>query len=667
MSANPGPVAARPAGSGPGGGLSGAGALFSELVSERPGPALLAALLLLAGNITEGFSLLALIPLLHAAGFGDPETGGAVQEALVSSLDAVGLGLTLPVALGLFVGLVGARATVTWQREVVFARAKLGAVDRLREKLHGAMAAAPWRFLAARREADLRHVLTGDVRRVGAAFGHLLHASVAVTVAATHLAVAFVISPATAGAILAAGFALYWLTRPLLRRSETLGSEITGANRVIYARVQDFLAGLKFAKSHAAERAHVAHLSAAVADLRAGRLASAAAGALALAAVQFAAAVVLAAAGWFVLVEADLPLPALAVVVVLSARTMTVLGVVQRRTHELANTLPAFLHARSVLADLEAAAEERPEERREERREARRPAPFEAGRSAAAASTGGRRGGIGPMVLAERLGVRGVSFRYLRGSGTEADRAPAGAGGAESGRRGEDSPGLPGSPAPSPPPDGGGEGPGDGALREIDLDIARGEFLVLSGPSGAGKTTLADLLVGLMPPTTGRISVDGVALDAGNRRRWRASCALLSARPYLFPGRIRANLAWGREDAGEEEMRRALEAAAAADFVFRLAGGLDAEIGDGGAGLSAGERQRLAFARALLRRPTLLVLDEATSQLDEANESRVLETLRSLRGRTTVVATTHSAGFLAAADRVVRIEAGRLLAPAPLG
>lgn len=662
MSANPGPVDAPPAGPGPGGGLSGAGALFSELVSERPGPALLAALLLLAGNITEGFSLLALIPLLHAAGFGDPETGGAVQEALVSSLDAVGLGLTLPVALGLFVGLVGVRATVTWQREVVFARAKLGAVDRLREKLHGAMAAAPWRFLAARREADLRHVLTGDVRRVGAAFGHLLHASVAVTVAATHLAVAFVISPATAGAILAAGFALYWLTRPLLRRSETLGSEITGANRVIYARVQDFLAGLKFAKSHAAERAHVAHLSAAVADLRAGRLASAAAGALALAAVQFAAAVVLAAAGWFVLVEADLPLPALAVVVVLSARTMTVLGGVQRRTHELANTLPAFLHARSVLADLEAAAEERPEERRE----ARPPAPFEGGRSAAAASTGGRRGGTAPMVLAERLGVRGVSFHYLRGSGTEAERAPAGAGDAESGRRGEDPPGLPGSPAPSPPADGGRDGSGDGALREIDLDLPRGEFLVLSGPSGAGKTTLADLLVGLMPPTTGRISVDGVALDAGNRRRWRAACALLAARPYLFPGRIRANLAWGREDADEGEMRRALEAAAAADFVFRR-GGLDAEIGDGGAGLSAGERQRLAFARALLRRPTLLVLDEATSQLDEANESRVLETLRSLRGRTTVVATTHSAGFLAAADRVVRIEAGRLLAPAPPG
>ena len=516
------------------------GALFSELVSDRPGTAALAALLLLAGNITEGFSLLALIPLLHASGFGDGETGGAVHGALVSSLERIGVGLTLPVALGLFVGLVGVRAAAAWQRDAVFERARLGAVDRLRERLHRAMSAASWRFLASRGEADLRHVLTGEVRRVGAAFGHLLHVTVALTVAATHLAVAFVISPPTAGAILVAIVALYCLTRPLLRRSETLGGEITDANRVIYAQVQDFLAGLKFAKSHAAERAHVAHLSAAVTALRERCLASATVAALARAAIQFGAAVVLAAAGWFVLVETGLPLPTLVVVVVLSARTMTMLGGVQWRAHDLANTLPAFLHARSALADLTAAAEEGPEER------PRAPSSRTVRRDGSP-PPGGRRGEGARMVLSERLGVRGVSFDYLRDFGA----AAGGAGGA-----------------------------GGGALREIDLDIRRGEFLVLSGPSGAGKTTLADLLVGLMPPTTGRIWVDGVALDGGNRRRWRASCALLAARPYLFPGRIRANLAWGREDADEEEMRRALEAAAA-DFVFRLGKGWTRRSGTG--------------------------------------------------------------------------------------
>lgn len=642
------------------------GALFSELVSDRPGTAALAALLLLVGNITEGFSLLALIPLLHASGFGDEEPGGAVHGALVSSLERIGVGLTLPAALGLFVGLVGVRAAAAWQRDAVFERARLGAVDRLRERLHRAMAAAPWRFLASRGEADLRHVLTGEVRRVGAAFGHLLHVTVALTVAATHLAVAFVISPPTAGAILVAIVALYCLTRPLLRRSETLGGEITDANRVIYAQVQDFLAGLKFAKSHAAERAHVAHLSAAITALRERSLASATVAALARAAIQFGAAVVLAAAGWFVLVETGLPLPALVVVVVLAARTMTMVGGVQWRAHDLANTLPAFLHARSALADLTAAAEEGPEERP--------PAPSSRTvRRGGSPPPGGRRGEAARMVLSERLSVRGVSFDYLRDFGAAADREPTRAGDPARGRRGREEPGLRGPPGRGAGPEGeggraggGAGGAGGGALREIDLDIRRGEFLVLSGPSGAGKTTLADLLVGLMPPTTGRISVDGVALDGGNRRRWRASCALLAARPYLFPGRIRANLAWGREDADEEEMRRALEAAAA-DFVFRLPEGVDAGIGEGGAGLSAGERQRLAFARALLRRPTLLALDEATSQLDEANEGRVLETLRSLRGETTVVAATHSAAFLAAADRVVRIESGRLLVPGSSG
>ena len=616
----------------PGSVLREAANLARALFAGRPGTVTLALFLLVVSNVTETFGLLMLIPLIEAAGFGGAAAGqGAVSGVVAGLLDAAGLPLTLLPALGLFVGLVVVRSLTAWQREVLLVRTRVGFVDELREDLHRAVARARWETLVGRREADLRHVLTGEVRRIGLAVGHLLRIVVAAGVAAIPLGAAFLLAPGISALILVSGAALLALTWPLLRRSGILGERITDANREVFVQVQDFLSGLKPAKTQAAEGVHIARFGAAVAAMRERRLAAAATGALAVAVLQVGAAAALAAVVWFALDARDLPPPELAVVILLSARALAALGTVQHRAHDLANSLPAVRHARETLRALEAAAEE--------------PA---AGRRPAS-PTGPESGEEGRLELRRALTFRAVTFRYEdRHEGRSEGR---------SGGRGE-GPARVGEPVSAGEA---GEGRTAGAaLAGLDLDLRRGELTVVSGPSGAGKSTLTDLALGLIRPTEGAVLVDGAPLAAGNLRRWRAACTVAPQDPYLFHGTLRANLAWPRPDLPADRLRAALESAAAAEFVARLPSGLDTVVGERGGRLSGGERQRIALARALLREPTLLVLDEATGALDAEAERQIVESLRSLSARMTILAVTHRPRLLEAADRVLRLEAGRL-------
>lgn len=199
------------------------------------------------------------------------------------------------------------------------------------------------------------------------------------------------------------------------------------------------------------------------------------------------------------------------------------------------------------------------------------------------------------------------------------------------------------------------------ALQAVSAVFPARTTTAVIGPSGAGKSTLADVLMGLLPPDAGGMQVDGRALTAGERMRWRRSVAYVPQENFLFHDSIRRNLLWGRDDADEADLREALRRAAA-EFVFDLPQGLDTPVGDGGVRLSGGERQRLALARALLKRPALLILDEATSALDVGNELRIREAIENLHGDLTVVIIGHRLATLEHADQVLRIEQGRVVA-----
>ncbi|MFF9623531.1 ABC transporter ATP-binding protein [Streptomyces griseosporeus] len=203
---------------------------------------------------------------------------------------------------------------------------------------------------------------------------------------------------------------------------------------------------------------------------------------------------------------------------------------------------------------------------------------------------------------------------------------------------------------------------GRAAVRDFTLSVAPGETIALVGASGAGKSTVLNLVIGFIRPTSGRLLLDGTDMGTLDLRTYRRFVSVVPQESILFDGTVRENVAYGMEDeADEERVRAALRDANALEFVDRLPQGLDTLVGEHGARLSGGQRQRLAIARALIRDPKVLILDEATSALDTRSEALVQEALaRLLRGRTTFVV-AHRLSTVRGADRIVVMGDGRTL------
>ena len=199
------------------------------------------------------------------------------------------------------------------------------------------------------------------------------------------------------------------------------------------------------------------------------------------------------------------------------------------------------------------------------------------------------------------------------------------------------------------------------ALNEITLRIQAGELLALVGSSGAGKTSLVNLIPRFYEPTTGAILIDGVDIRAIRLPALRRRIGIVSQETLLFDDTVRNNIAYGNDAATAEAVVEAAKAAFAHDFILRLPNGYDTLIGENGVKLSGGERQRLAIARALLRNPPILILDEATSSLDNESERMVQMALANLMtGRTTFVI-AHRLSTVQKADRIVVLERGRVI------
>lgn len=198
-------------------------------------------------------------------------------------------------------------------------------------------------------------------------------------------------------------------------------------------------------------------------------------------------------------------------------------------------------------------------------------------------------------------------------------------------------------------------------LRDIHLRIGKGQTLALVGPSGGGKSTLADLLCRFIDPTEGCIRIDGQDLRELNSRSLRQHMGIVTQEGVLFNASVRENIAFGQPEASEEAIRRAARVARAEEFIEDLPQGYDTLLGEGGGLLSGGQRQRLAIARAVLKNPPILVLDEATSALDSASEAAVLQALKELMHGRTVLVIAHRLASITHADCIATLDGGRIV------
>lgn len=196
-------------------------------------------------------------------------------------------------------------------------------------------------------------------------------------------------------------------------------------------------------------------------------------------------------------------------------------------------------------------------------------------------------------------------------------------------------------------------------LREVTLDIKAGSFCAILGPSGVGKSTLADLIVRYLDPDEGRILLDGVDLRKFALADLRREVMLLDQAPYLFNATIAENIAFAFPQADRGAIEAAGKAAGLDEFLRRLPEGYDTKTGERGQALSAGERQRIALARALLRKPSVLILDEPTSALDAQTEKLIASGLRTAMPESTLIVITHRPALAEIADSIITIEDGR--------
>jgi ATP-binding cassette, subfamily C, bacterial len=569
----------------------------------------------LIGSLAEGFGLVLLLPLLSVAGmnFTGSSTasrlGSEAQRLLV--IAGVPHWLWLPVVLGVFL-ITGAVRSLVRRSQSTMAFTTMTRVElALSRRVYEAVVKAQWGFLVRQRAGRLTHVLTAELRNVANAIAMLLSLINLGCLTVLYLGVALKLSASMTLLVLAMGGGLLLLQRGSLGRTRASGKGTSDSVSEVYAATEEHLLNLKSVKTYNAEERDVqlfANLCGEVARHATDNTKHQASSYFWF---EVGSLIALGAVIFLALGGMHVQPATMLLLLAIFTRLMPQLGSMQGQAHLVAGILPSFDNVLAIEAECMAHTEQ-----------------------SASGTVSGDETSV-PLRMDYEFRLENVWFAYQPSEGDlDADQ-------------------------PSTGP--------EFVLRGIDLPIEAGMVTAVVGPSGAGKSTIADLTNGLLQPTRGRLLLDGRAFDPGEMRQWRRRVGYVGQETVLFHQSVRANLLWAVPDATEDELREAL-LLASAEFVYDLPGGLESVVGDRGILLSSGQRQRISLARALLRKPTLLILDEATNALDVENEARVLDAIREVirdskhrgDGVLTVLMIAHRASAIRRADRIFELEDGRI-------
>ena len=496
--------------------------------------------------------------------------------------------------LAVFVALAAVQALIQRASAINSAQFQPRIVDELRQQAFEAILHAKWEFVLQRRRSDIISIVTVGAARCGLAFQQLMQGSVNLVLAIVTAAVALFVSPAVGAIALVGVLALGAIQLLAIRPAHRLGRQFGEKSRGLQAVMQDSMDSLRLVRAHNAAGVWAEQLMQAFTDTREVQVANARRTGTAQA---FSSVALAAAAALLVLVSVQLEVPPVSIVVilVLVARLARLAQQLANIASQLANSLPAVSDIAALTNEAREAVE----------------VPAAAGggeRQLTAAAPDTPNDEAVPL-----LEFVDVSYTYPNS---------------------------------------------ENGIRGVSFAVPRGQITALTGPSGTGKSTCADLALGLLEPAQGQIRVDGVPLTRADLPWWREHVAYVPQETVLIPASLRENLVWSvPREVSDAECWAALDQASA-DFARELPDGLDTLLGDRGIRLSGGERQRVAIARALLRRPTLIVMDEATSSLDDETEGAVVAMVRSLAPTVTVLTIAHRQTTVRAAQEVVRVHPG---------
>ncbi|MGB9937082.1 MAG: ABC transporter ATP-binding protein [Methanobacterium sp.] len=537
-------------------------------------------------SLTEGISLLLLIPLLQLVGLNVQQGSlGQIADFTASLFNYAGITPTLATVLLIYVSIISLNAFLFRIQTTESSKIQYEFAADLRKKLFKRITDSSWIFFTRNRSSDFAHALTNEIERISTGTGQFLTLVSSVLILVVYLAFALKISGLITGLVFLVGIILLLILKKRTHSSGSIGENLSTVTKSMYSSAIQHLDGMKTVKSFNMEEKNVQEFSEVADEVSGSYINAIRSYADVKLLFDIGSVVILSIIVYFLIVIVNISTAELLILLFLFVRMIPRFSVIQRSYQYFINMLPAFASVKNLEKKC-----------------------MKSGKSKIKSKD---------VKFENKIKFESVSFYY-------------------------------------------NEGKESFGIEELDLDIKAGKTTAIVGLSGAGKSTVADLLMGLIKPNEGKIMIDNESLSPENASSWRNQIGYVAQDTFLFNDTVRNNLLFADEGAKEEDVWNALKSASADKFVLKLNDGLDTLIGDRGVILSGGERQRLALARALIRKPSLLILDEATSNLDSKNEKNIMDSIENLQN-ITILMIAHRLSTIKNADVIYMMDQGKLI------
>ncbi|MEC0126836.1 ABC transporter ATP-binding protein [Paenibacillus pabuli] len=550
-------------------------------------------------SLMEGIGIYMLVPMLSLIGVFEMGSSSLHLPWVADLLNRIPENGRLLLVLLTFVVIVSGQAWLQRLQTIRNTRIQQQFVRTLRMETYRAIIMAQWSFFLQKRKSDFNHILTTELARVSQGTNILLQMAASLIFTGIQIGLAFWLSAKLTTLVLICGLALFIFLRKFVKQAKQIGDQTSEYSQSYYNGITEHFNGIKDIKSNMLEKSHISWFERICGQIERNVIQFSQLNSGTQLIHRVSAAVIIAAFIYLSLHVLAVPPASLLLIILIFSRLWPRFTSIQSNLEYMSSMLPAFRIVRQLQMET---AKSR-----------------EIGGNAVASDVINDQdltapGPREPLIFKESIECRRVNYRY--------------------------------------------EGSDTYSLYEANAVIPAKGMTAIVGKSGAGKSTMIDLIMGLVRPESGQILIDGVPLTEERLLAWRSTIGYVSQDPFLFHTSIRENLRLVDPDASEEQMWQALQFSSSATFVRKLPQGLDTLIGDRGIRLSGGERQRLVLARAMLRNPSVLVLDEATSALDSENEQHIHEALERLKGQVTIIVIAHRLSTIRTADRVIVLDEG---------